>query len=48
MIGYDNEFKEKVRSENDIVDVVSQYLPLKRSGRNYWDPRRTFGIIRKI
>ena len=36
MIGYDNEFKEKVRSENDIVDVVSQYLPLKRSGRNYF------------
>ncbi len=36
MIGYNDEFKEKVRSANDIVDVVSQYLPLKRSGRNYF------------
>lgn len=36
MIGYNDEFKEKVRSANDIVDVISQYLPLKRSGRNYF------------
>ena len=36
MIGYDNEFKEMVRGENDIVDVISQYVSLKRSGRNYF------------
>ncbi|MGN1299709.1 MAG: DNA primase [Candidatus Scatovivens sp.] len=36
MVGYDDDFKEKVRSANDIVDVISQYLPLKRSGRNYF------------
>ena len=29
MVGYNDEFKEKVRNANDIVDVVSQYLPLK-------------------
>lgn len=36
MVGYDDEFKENVRSANDIVDVISQYMPLKRSGRNYF------------
>lgn len=36
MIGYNDEFKEKVRSASDIVDVISQYMPLKRSGRNYF------------
>lgn len=36
MIGYNDEFKEKVRSASDIVDIISQYIPLKRSGRNYF------------
>ena len=36
MIGYNDEFKEKVRSASDIVDIISQYMPLKRSGRNYF------------
>ncbi|MEW6724501.1 MAG: DNA primase [Bacillota bacterium] len=30
-----DEFIEEVRSRNDIVDVVSDYLPLKKAGRNY-------------
>lgn len=32
--GYD-EIKEEVRAANDIVDVVSRYVSLKKSGRNY-------------
>ena len=35
MAGYSDEFKEQVRSANDIVGVVQQYVVLKRSGRNY-------------
>ena len=27
---------EKVRSSNDIVDVISDYVPLKKQGRNYF------------
>ncbi|MBY6035453.1 DNA primase [Fictibacillus nanhaiensis] len=27
---------EKVRSSNDIVDVISEYVPLKKQGRNYF------------
>ncbi|MDX9779430.1 MAG: DNA primase [Candidatus Neomarinimicrobiota bacterium] len=27
---------EKIKDANDIVDVVSAYLPLKRKGANYW------------
>ena len=29
------EFKERVRSENDIVDVVGRYVDLKKTGANY-------------
>ncbi len=36
MIQYTDELKEEVRSANDIVDVVSQYVTLKRSGRNFF------------
>lgn len=36
MIGYNDEFKEEVRAASDIVDIISQYIPLKRSGRNYF------------
>lgn len=31
-----DEFIEKLRSESDIVSVISEYLPLKKRGRNYW------------
>jgi len=36
MVQYTDELKEEIRSSNDIVDVVSQYVTLKRSGRNYF------------
>ena len=36
MVQYTDELKEEVRSANDIVDVVSQYVTLKRSGRNFF------------
>lgn len=32
---YSEELIEEIRSKNDILDVVSQYVTLKRSGRNY-------------
>ena len=33
---YSDELLEEVRSRNDIIDVISQYVVLKRSGRNYF------------
>ena len=36
MVQYSDELKEEIRSANDIVDVISQYVTLKRSGRNYF------------
>ena len=33
---YSDELLEEIRISNDIVDVVSQYVTLKRSGRNYF------------
>ena len=33
---YSDELIEEVRQTNDIVDVISQYVHLKRSGRNYF------------
>ena len=33
---YSDEILEEVRGANDIVDVISQYIRLKRSGRNYF------------
>ena len=36
MIRYSDEIIEEVRQTNDIVDVISQYVHLKRSGRNYF------------
>ena len=36
MAQYSDELKEEIRSSNDIVDVISQYVILKRSGRNYF------------
>ena len=32
---YSDEIIEEVRQTNDIVDIISQYVHLKRSGRNY-------------
>ena len=36
MARYSEELIEEVRQSNDIVDVISQYMHLKRSGRNYF------------
>lgn len=36
MARYSEEVIEEVRQANDIVDVISQYMHLKRSGRNYF------------
>jgi DNA primase len=33
---YSDDIIEEVRSRNDIVDVVSSYVQLKRSGSNYF------------
>ena len=39
---YSDETIEEVRQANDIVDVISQYVHLKRSGRNF------FGLFHSI
>lgn len=36
MIRYSDEIIDEVRQTNDIVDIISQYVRLKRSGRNYF------------
>ena len=36
MVQYTDELKEEIRSANDIVDVVSQYVNLKKSGSNFF------------
>lgn len=33
--GFDD-FIDKLRTESDIVNVISEYVPLKKRGRNYW------------
>jgi DNA primase len=36
MAYYGEEIIEQVREATDIVDVIQEFLPLKRKGRNYW------------
>ncbi len=36
MIRYSDEIIDEVRQSTDIVDLISQYVHLKRSGRNYF------------
>lgn len=36
MVQYSDELKEEIRAANDIVDVVSQYVTLKRSGKTFF------------
>ena len=36
MARYSEEILNEVRQSNDIVDVISQYVHLKRSGRNFF------------
>lgn len=35
MVRYSAELLDEIKSKNDIVDIVSQYVVLKRTGRNY-------------
>ena len=34
-MSYPNEIIDEVRMQNDIVDVVSQYVPLKQKGSSF-------------
>jgi len=36
MVRYSDELIDEIRASNDIVDVISQYVTLKRSGRNFF------------
>lgn len=36
MIRYSDEIIEEIRQNNDIVDIISQYVHLTRKGRNYF------------
>ena len=36
MARYSDELIDEIRNNNDIVDVISQYVVLKRSGRNFF------------
>ena len=33
---YSDEIIDEIRQSNDIIDIISQYVHLKRSGRNYF------------
>lgn len=35
MVRYSDELIDEIRNRNDIVDIISQYVILKRSGRNF-------------
>ena len=35
MVRYSDELIDEIKSKNDIVDVIAQYVVLKRSGRNF-------------
>lgn len=34
--GFDNNWLEQLKSKNDIVTVMSQYLTLQQKGKNFW------------
>lgn len=36
MKGYDLKFLEELKSKNDIVEVISGYVPLTRRGNSFW------------
>ncbi|MBR6033691.1 MAG: DNA primase [Clostridia bacterium] len=36
MVRYNDELIDEIRTSNDIVDVISQYVTLKKSGANYF------------
>ena len=36
MVRYSDELIDEIKNKNDIVDIISQYVVLKRSGRNFF------------
>ena len=46
------EILEKIKSQNDIVEVISEYVTLKKNGRNFigWDHRLALDVqyVKKI
>ena len=34
--GFGSEFIEELKSKNEIVGVISKYVPLEKKGRNFW------------
>ncbi|MGD9901366.1 MAG: DNA primase [Spirochaetales bacterium] len=34
--GYDDDFKEKLKFNNDIVSVIGKYVTLQQKGKSYW------------
>lgn len=36
MLRYSDEIIDEIRNKNDIIDIISQYVVLKRSGRNFF------------
>lgn len=36
MVRYSDELIDEIRNSNDIVDIISQYVNLKKSGRNFF------------
>ena len=36
MVRYENSLIEEIKGNIDIVDIISQYVLLKRKGRNYF------------
>lgn len=36
MAGFSPEWKEELKSRNDIVSTISRYISLKRKGKNFW------------
>ena len=33
---YPDDLVEEIRAKNDIVDVISEYLPIEQKGKNYF------------
>ena len=33
---FDDDIIEQVKNANDIVSVISEHIPLKKKGKNYW------------
>jgi len=39
MSGMFDDFKEQVRSQANIVEIISEYVPLKKRGGSFWGCR---------